>query len=86
MLISQFRFGILLLRLETGRYQNITDNTTDKLRNLKTEEQYNSLSIKYQEFKFLITDNKFYYIQNNANKVSRIIFNKELGKKKIKSL
>ena len=38
-LISQLRFGILPLRLETGRYRNITDNTTGKLRNLKPEER-----------------------------------------------
>ena len=38
-LIAQLRSGILPLRIETGRYQNIMDNNTGRFRKLKVEER-----------------------------------------------
>ena len=38
-MLAQIRSGILPLRIETGRYQNIKDNTTKKMRKMKVEER-----------------------------------------------
>ena len=38
-LIAQFRCGILPLHIETGRFKNITDPDTGKIRKLKAEER-----------------------------------------------
>ena len=38
-LLAQIRSGILPLRIETGRYQNIKDNITKKMRKMKVEER-----------------------------------------------
>ena len=37
--MAQFRCGILLLRIELGRYQNVKDNITGRYRKLKPEER-----------------------------------------------
>ena len=38
-ILCQFRIGILPLNIETGRYKNIKDNISGKMRNLRPEER-----------------------------------------------